>query len=679
MNREDAIRILRENGFICFPIKRRPTETEQVQKAGDSRYKGQKTLSDYPILDSENWGYIAKEGAGTLTLDLDNKKEYRQFAENMIKDGYWVEESPNGWHIPVKNLTGEIKKVELFDYKIQDKKIIEFQGSNHYTMGVGSVITNPETKEEKNYTNLGTEKIWDARGMDIHRFIDVICENCNVTSERKKDRSSYSHFRDNFEKGVLPGKGASNNYFFQAAIQCNTDGQTEEEAKTRIQKIYDEWTKSPHFSGRPWSNIEAKIKEVYEKDLKIEKGRPKGATHSGLDRDEVVKEIMDDKLLFSDPVSNDLFENKVGFLERINDTLKKELAVKFPSLAKADYDEIIFKLVSRSADMPETNDDLIVFPNGVFSHSNQTLIETEDIADMGFKKYNYLTNDPENFPVEFYRIMFSNIPEREHPRVKAGLKAILRNKLDPKISIIHGASGVGKSTPLTILALVMGDYALIVELEQFLNDKFIKAHIKGKKLLVFQDLPKLWKDWSALKTLTGEQRKTERGFHQDSTTFDNKLKTWASANYLPPIPLEEQDAMARRLSLLHNTRTVPYDEDPNIIENVVKKEGEKIISWILNISEYDCKYIDRQATMREWSEIASPEIEFLKVNYKPSDSESEISVMRIINEFIDKYQLHIEVEQMVKSLKSLGYVVKFNIIKNIEAAPIRINRKNEML
>ena len=600
----EEIILLREAGFICFPINRKPTESLQNQKAADNRYKGQKTDPNQEIKDGENWGYIAKEGAGTLTLDFDDKEKYRNFAEENIKNGYWVEESPHGWHIPITGITGEIKKVELFDYDTSDKKLIEFQGPNHFTMGVGSFIVDPETKEELHYTHHGTRKIWDAKGGDIHKFIDTICGACNATSERKKDRSSYSHFRENFKKGIPPGKGASNNYFFQAAIQCNTDELTEQEAVEKIQKIYDAWSVSPNYSGRPFANIVSKIREVYEKNLKIEMGRPKGSKNAGLDRDLVVKEVLDEKTLYSDPATNDIYENKFGFLERINDVLKKELATKYFDMTKADFEEISFKLICRAGDIPKTNHDLIVFKNGVYSHVAQNLVETEEIADMGFKNYNYLPSEPENIPTEFIRIMFSNIPEYEHPRLNAGLKAILRNRLDPKISIIHGASGVGKSTPLTVLAQVMGDYALIVELEQFLTDKFIKAHIKGKKLLVFQDLPKLWKDWSALKTLTGEQRKTERGFHQDSSTFDNKLKTFASANYLPPLPLEEQDAMSRRLSLLHNTRTIPYDEDPNIIDRIVKDEGEKIISWILNIPDSNCKYADRQTTMKEWIEIA---------------------------------------------------------------------------
>lgn len=672
MDKESDIKTLRESGFICFPIPRRPNESLQDQKAGDSRYKGQKTRDDLEIKEDDNWGFIAKQGSGSLTIDLDNKEVFRKFAQENIDNGYWVNETPNGWHILIKGLTGEIKKVELFNYDIQDKKIVELQGPNHYCVGTGSILIDPETKEEKIYKHLGTTKIWDAQGKDVHAFIDFICKACNVTSERKKDRSSYAHFRKNFEEGKLPGRGASNNYFLQAAVVCLNDGMSKKTATEKIQSVYDKWTESPTFSNRPWKNILDKIDEVYDDTTDkfiIKKGRPKGSNSSGLDRDEIVQEIQDDKVLYSDIKLMDLYENKSGFLELINDDLKRELGKRFRKLAEPDYKEILFKLTSQANPMPETNEDLIVFPNGVFSHITQSLIETEDIADMGFRNYSYLPPDKTNEPTEFLKVMFDNVPDIEIPRVNAGLKAILRNKLDPKISIIHGRSGVGKSTGLTILAQVLGDYAFIVELDQFLNDSFIKANIKGKRLLVFQDLPKVWKDWATLKTLTGEQMKTERAFFKDSSTFRNKLKTFASANYLPPIPYEEQDAMTRRLSLIHNIRKTPYDEDPDLINRIVKDEGEKIISWILNLKDGDCKYASKDETLKEWIKVASPEINFLENNYRVSDQETEVSIMRIIQEFKVESNQNIEIERMVKSMKGLGYVIRFNIIKNIELKP----------
>jgi len=317
--------------------------------------------------------------------------------------------------------------------------------------------------------------------------------------------------------------------------------------------------------------------------------------------------------------------------------------------------------------MPVTNRNLIVFKNGIYDQIVKRLVESDDIADMGFKNYNYLEDSEDNFPTEFYNVMFANVLSDQHPRIKAGLRAIFSNQLDPKISIIHGMSGIGKSTALAILTEILGDYALTVELKQFLADKFISAKIFGKHLLVFQDLPKEWKDFTVLKTITGEPRKTERGFMQDSITFENKVKIWATGNYLAIIPDEEKDAMyTRRLSLINNIRTEAYKEDPTLIKKIVEKEAEKIISWIINLPDTECKYEDKSTLAKEWERIASPEIIYLESHWQLADEEGDTSVMKIVNDCRDKTHIAISIQQMLRSLKVLGYVVRNNIIKNIE-------------
>lgn len=658
MSKPDYIKFFRDNGFNCFPIP-------YGQKVADYRYKASKTMMNQQIHDNENYGVLPVWGNGNAIIDIDNKERYREFAEHMIDDGYMVIESPNGWHVPVIGISGQISKVELFDYNIQDKKIIEIQGTDHYCVGVESEIVDKKSGETLKYVNRGTNKIWDGKGRDFHHLIDTICKACNVTARQRASRSSYKNLRDRFKKGDIPLKGTSNDYFFQAALQCNTDGLSLDEALEKIQGVYNKWVHSEHFSNRPWENIVAKIEEVYNNDKKIKEGRPTKKDSDGLPTAQIAKELTEERRLFSDVDTGEIYEDVGGFLKRITNELVRDLHEQYPEMKQHDYSDILFKLKGYSPPRPDTNKDMITFKNGRYSISANQLVESDDISDMGFADYDYVEDA---YPTEFIKIMFDNVPKEEHPRIKAGLKAIFQNYLDPKISVIYGLSGVGKSTPLTILNEVLGtEYSLTVELSQFLEDKFIRAKINGLRLLVFQDLPKQWKDFATLKTITGEQRKTERGFMQDSTTFDNKLKIWASGNYLAKMPEEEQDAMyTRRLSLIHNTRLDPHKEDPTLVDRVVESEAEQIVSWILNIPNEDCKYEDKQTIKREWEEIASPELGYLEQYWEFSDSETEWSVMRLVKDFQEKYQKPIAHDTLMKTLKSLGYVVKFNIIKNIQ-------------
>ncbi len=72
-----------------------------------------------------------------------------------------------------------------------------------------------------------------------------------------------------FQQGEVPLKGTSNNYFFQAAMQCNTNGLRRKEAIDQIRIIYDKWVLSESFSKRSWTNILLKINNVYEENLKL--------------------------------------------------------------------------------------------------------------------------------------------------------------------------------------------------------------------------------------------------------------------------------------------------------------------------------------------------------------------------------------------------------------------------
>lgn len=656
--KQHYIKLLRNAGFNCFPIPGN-------NKVADSRYKARRTKLEQPIKDDENYGYIPIERTGTCIIDLDHKEQYREFAENMIKDGYMVIETGKGWHIPVCGISGHISKIELFDYSITDEKIVEIQGPDHYCVGVDCTIYHSKLGMEIIYENKGSDTIWNAKGREFHKFIDGLCANLELVGRKKNSRSSYKNYRERFLKGYTPTRGTSNDYFFQAAIQCNTDELSIDETIQKIQTVYDKWVDSENYSERPWDNVMRKITEVYDNDLKIHDGRPAGSKNE-IDTTSIAVSMVNQRKMYSDVELHIIYENSDGFLEKINNTLKRELQRNYPKMEQREYTSILFKLEGLADELPPTNKNLTVFKNGKHDKITQKLVESDDIADMGFKNYNYL---PDANPQRFIKILFDSVSEKEIPRIKAGLRSILINYLDPRISIIVGKAGTGKSTPLLILVEILGEeYAMAVELDQLLQDRFIRAKIIGKRLVVLQDIPQEWKGFSQIKAMTGEQKKTERGFQSDSVMFENKIKIWGSGNYLPKIPESEKNAMyTRRLSLIHKTREEAYPENATLFEEIVKEEGEQIVSWILNFNDDECKYEDPKTIRGEWEELASPEEGYLHKCWNfDDDAVFKPSVKKLVDDLKTQTGKIISIKQMCNTLTEQGYIVKFNVIQNIK-------------
>ena len=685
--REELIRILRANGFNCFPIPKYP-DSYANPKGADSRYDSQRTQPDQPISAEENYGYIPIKGAGTCIIDLDHKENYRSFAEDCIAEGYMVIETPNGWHIPIRGLLGDIKKVMLYDYAIEpNKQIIEIQGYEHYCVGAGSDLIDKKTGNRVYYKIPKHTKVMDYQfKKDIHDFIDYIQGCCKVYPPKRSGRNAHYDMRQRFKEGKIPTKGTSNDYFYNAGIQCLTNGLEQnlerdvilERAIPVVEEIYNKWVVSDTYSGRTWENVLTKLNDAILNGNPLKEGRPSGG---GGDVDTVViaQTLLEERKLYSDLDLGLLYEAENGFLEDITKDLGRDLQVLYPVLTEANYKDILFKVKNLADKMPETNPDLIVFKNGVYSLSQRKLIETEEIADMGFKQYNYLENAE---PTKFIEIMFGDIKLDQYPVVKAGLRSIIKSKMDAKISVIHGQSAVGKSTGLTILGMILGDeYHFTTTVADFINDRATRSKIKNKRLLVFQDMPDKFKDFSIIKSVAGEHKQSIRGFNQANSTFTNKLKIWGSCNYLPEIPEKERNPMfTQRLSLIANTRTEPFEANDSFAEEVVNAEGEKILSYLVNLKEDECQYENPKALAKRWLGIQSPEITFLDKYYEISDeSLVEVPVSRVLKKYKEVTGEKISLDTLINTMKNEGYSIKYgsNIISNISEKVIQEEEPEE--
>lgn len=670
--KEHFIKIFRDHNFICVPIPRYADSVSiQSQKAADFRIKKRENL---PIKPTENYAVIPPVDG--VWCDFDNKEFFRDFIESLIKKGIMVIESPNGWHVPVINLSGDITKVFLYESKSNatGKPILEILSHKQYVVGCGSDVFNSKANPPRRmfYENKGTEIIQDAKGMYFEDFVDNLVTKLNLHHAANKTPDRHGHYeqRKRFKAGLPPTPGTSNDYWYNAGVVVHSENLSFEEGLAKVKEVYEKWEKKT----RSWSNIEQKVRNAYAgKKINPVGGRKKKEDTDEIDADKVVETLLANRRIYSDVDTNQILENKDGYLVNITNRLQKDLMMDegFTTLKEGIFNAIRFSLIGNSPDIPPTNDDLKVFDNGIWDEKNKVLLDkqTDEIASMGFKGYSYLSPTEENLPKKFMKVMFGNIPEHEIPRVKAALKSALTPRLDSRMTVIHGKSRVGKSAGMTILFSVLNrnsEYAMTVELSQ-LEDHFIKAKIIGKTLVVLSELPKTVKDFNALKSLTGENKKTERGFHKDAETFTNMIKIIATTNNLPKIPSEEKNAFySARLSLVHNIRTEPYEYVEDFEKDIVEEEGEKIISWIVNMPEEECQYEDRNTVEKEWEGLASPELEYMNKYWKYSEGASSVPVMKLKKDFESKYQISIpSVRTFIRTLEDEGYYFYKNALENM--------------
>jgi hypothetical protein len=670
------IEVWRKNKFNPFPMRGK-------SKGADSRYDAENTKPNQVIEESENWGVIGTVDGKNGTLDLDDKEIFRPFAENMKKKGYKVIESPHGWHIPFINIGNNFKKTNLFNKTINpDKQCVEIMTHETYVVGVGSLVHEDKKDPQSElvtYKNVGSNKFWDLNGMESGDFIDYICKECNVELADKPNSSQNQNLRIAFTERKIP-TGNSNNYFIEAARVCYWREELDrDEAYTEIKKIYDEWKASEYFTYRSWNNCKVKIDTVYDnpKKWEIRSGKRIGKGKEDIDRTGIALKILKEREFFSDKALKNIYENKGGYLELVDHILPSELFVMNPKLERADTSEIISKIMLGANDMPPTNKNLIVFKNGIFDIRLGKMVESDEIADMGFPEYNWLPRTKVNEPKMFLKF-FDSYPKEELPRFYAGMKGIFDGYVDSRITVLVGISRVGKTTITSIICkAITKRYGFSCDLDTFLDDRATASKINGKRLFVIQDLPETWKSFALIKNITGESQTSIREFGKSlDENAENKIKIFATANEIPPIKDSAKNAMySDRLSLVHNIETKMFKADKRLEDKVLEAEAEKIISWIVNIPDKECEYEDGEIVRKQWEELANPQFDWIGKNYVIGVDTSNLDERLPVKTLCDLFKANdpksrkMSIDRMTDALKEIGYSVKSNVIMGIKDKP----------
>ncbi len=150
----------------------------------------------------------------------------------------------------------------------------------------------------------------------------------------------------------------------------------------------------------------------------------------------------------------------------------------------------------------------------------------------------------------------------------------------------HGSGANGKSVFVNTLVGVMGDYAVTVPADLFLEAKGERhptelAMLRGVRLAVATELDdrRRWA-MSRIKTVTGGDPVTARYMRGDFFTFENHAKLLAAANHQPAIGTVDE-GVRRRMVLLPFTVTIPeHERDRNLAEKL-RAEWPHILAWAL--------------------------------------------------------------------------------------------------
>ena len=164
---------------------------------------------------------------------------------------------------------------------------------------------------------------------------------------------------------------------------------------------------------------------------------------------------------------------------------------------------------------------------------------------------------------------------------------------------------------------------------------------------------------------------TPKNLYISHFIINHEQKGVATTNNITKVPEEEKNAFySARLSLVHNTRIEPYENTEDFEKDIVEEEGEKIISWIINMPEKECKYESKFTVEEEWEYLASPELEYMEKFWTYSDGAEPINVMRIVRDFQEKYQIKIpSVKAFLETLADKGYYINRNAIHDIIQVP----------
>ena len=416
------------------------------------------------------------------------------------------------------------------------------------------------------------------------------------------------------------------------------------------------------------------INEVYDKDLSVFHGSHK--KKKGMNIDDVVETILLDYKLYSDKDTGTIYEEINGFVKIVTKKLKYRVAERFGSDINTT-NEIIFQVTAKVKDLPDLDEDIIIFKNGYYKISSHSFHEHDDshgLAMMGFEDYNFIENPECPMYDKFMVDTFPDEKMRDTAYIAASCCVVPEHQ--ERITMCYGQAGTGKTTYRDILTKVLGEYAKEVDNNGIFNDMFGLADWENKTYISLAEAPKSIKEFDKLKRITGESSLTIRKMHSSPSTVPNYTKIIMDANNLFKIPEDEAGPMFDRLHLLEFTQRFRYTKGDikKLSSKIAEKEGEHIISMLLMIYDPENEYPTPKQTKDRWEDISIPEKGIFKKMFEYKKDSEGISPMDVKVEMEEGEEIE-EVDMAVvrKLAKDAGYQLTNGVYKGLSRKSVEEN------
>jgi len=369
--------------------------------------------------------------------------------------------------------------------------------------------------------------------------------------------------------------------------------------------------------------------------------------------------------------STGIWKNEAELI--LNSTLRKRILGN-PDYKRYCVAEIIADLqgltyISEEPEEPAPN--LIPFRNGIYDLENEKLLKYDPkyfFINKLLVDYNTKYKDCETIDRIFSEIVDASNMATLYEMIAYSL---WRGYPYPKIFILYGSGGNGKSAYIKILNKILGKQNIsLISAMDLQNNRFASSGLFGKLVNVSGEMEySILRNTSKLKACTGEDLIYCEKKFKDPFPFENYAKMIFLTNQVP-LTRDKTYAFYRRIFLLEfpNKFVLGENADPMIVEKIPKEEFEALAYrctlTLKGLKKNNFVFANHEKTeevTKRYEELSNPLSKFIQENTE-KEPNSEI----LVSELSDKFLSYLKEnslrtwtdKEITRGMKDMGYTKK---------------------